>query len=108
MLESIVDPSAAVTPEYRRSTVVLTDGRVLNAIVNDRGGPTVVIQTQTERLIVRRDAIEEIRKTSASLMPEGLLDVLPANEVRDLIAYVMSPVQVPLSDHKTNAQTAVP
>ncbi len=41
-------------------------------------------------------------------MPEGLIDILPANERRDLIAYLMSPVQVPLSDRKANAQTAVP
>ena len=29
-------------------------------------------------------------------MPEGQLDVLPQKEVRDLIAYLMSPVQVPI------------
>jgi putative heme-binding domain-containing protein len=43
LLENIVDPSAAVAADYRMSTLVLTDGHVLNAIVNDRGGPTVVV-----------------------------------------------------------------
>ena len=60
LLENIVDPSGIVPFDYRMSTVVLTDGRVLNAIVNDRGGPTVVVQTPTDRLILSRGDIEEI------------------------------------------------
>jgi len=78
------------------STVVLVDGRVLNGIVSDQSGPTVTVQTPTERLVVDRADIEEIRKSELSLMPEGQLDVLPEKEVRDLIGYLMSPEQVPL------------
>jgi len=37
-------------------------------------------------------------------MPEGQLDVLPAKEVRDLIAYLMSPQQVPLPVGKPNSE----
>jgi putative membrane-bound dehydrogenase-like protein len=96
LLVNIVDPSALVAPAYRMSTVVLSDGRVLNGILNDQAGPTVTIQTPTERLVINRSDIEEVRKSELSLMPEGQLDVLPKNEVRDLIAYLMSPQQVPL------------
>ncbi len=96
LLENIVDPSALVAPAYRMSTVVLSDGRVLNGILSDQGGPTVAMQTPTERLVLNRSDIEEIRKSELSLMPEGQLDVLPEKEVRDLIAYLMSPVQIPL------------
>jgi hypothetical protein len=31
-----------------------------------------------------------------SAMPEGLLDSMPAADVRDLVAYLMHPRQVPL------------
>jgi putative membrane-bound dehydrogenase-like protein len=96
LLVNIIDPSALVAPAYRMSTVVLVDGRVLNGIVSDQSGPTVTVQTPTERLIVNRSDIEEIRKSELSLMPEGQLDVLPEKEVRDLISYLMSPEQVPL------------
>jgi putative membrane-bound dehydrogenase-like protein len=96
LLENIVDPSALVAPAYRMSTVVLSDGRVLNGILSDQGGPTIAVQTPTERLVLNRTDVEEIRKSELSLMPEGQLDVLPEKEVRDLIAYLMSPVQVPL------------
>jgi len=31
-------------------------------------------------------------------MPDGLLDTLSASEIRDLIAYLSQPTQVPLPD----------
>jgi len=105
LLVNIVDPSALVAPAYRMSTVVLSDGRVLNGILNDQSGPTVTIQTPTERLVINRSDIEEVRKSELSLMPEGQLDVLPKNEVRDLIAYLMSPQQVPLPPGSVNGES---
>jgi len=96
LLTNIVDPSATVAPAYRMSTIALVDGRVLNGIVLDQPGPTLSVQTPTERLIVNRSEVETIRNSDRSLMPDGLLDVLPEKEIRDLIAYLMSPQQVPL------------
>jgi putative membrane-bound dehydrogenase-like protein len=106
LLENIVDPSALVAPAYRMSTVVLADGRVLNGILSDPSGPTVTVQTPTERLLINRSDIEEVRKSELSLMPEGQLDVLPEKEVRDLIAYLMSPQQVPLPVGKPNSEAS--
>jgi putative heme-binding domain-containing protein len=96
LLENIVDPSAIVAPAYKMSTIALTDGRVLSGIVIDQPGQTLSVQTPTERLIVNRSDIEQIRKSDLSLMPDGLIDVLPEREVRDLLAYLMSPQQVSL------------
>ena len=106
LLENIVDPSALVAPAYRMSTVALADGRVLNGILSDQAGPTVTVQTPTERLIVNRSDIEEVRRSELSLMPEGQLDVLPEKEVRDLIAYLMSPQQVPLPVDKPKSEAS--
>jgi putative heme-binding domain-containing protein len=76
------------------SVVALTDGRVLNGVVSDRTDKTLQLQTPTERLTLPLDEIDEIRETNLSLMPEGQLDVMPADDVRDLIGYLMSPRQV--------------
>jgi hypothetical protein len=54
------------------------------------------VQTLTERLVVSRTDVEAIRDSELSLMPEGLIDTLTEKEVCDLIAYLMSPQQVPL------------
>jgi hypothetical protein len=56
----------------------------------------LTVQTLTERLVVSRTDVEAIRDSELSLMPEGLIDTLTEKEVRDLIAYLMSPQQVPL------------
>ena len=40
--------------------------------------------------------VEEISRTDQSLMPNGALDHLTPEEVRDLIAYLGSKTQVPL------------
>ena len=87
-----------MSADYRMSTIVLTDGRVLNGVVGNRTGPTLSVQTPTERIVVNGKDVEEIRASNLSLMPEGLLDVLSEKEMRDLTAYLMSPQQVPLEE----------
>jgi len=97
LLQNIIDPSALVAPAYRLSTIALSDGRILNGLViGDRSGPTLTVQTPTERLVINRSDIEAIRSSDLSLMPEGQLDALGEKEIRDLIGYLMSPQQVPL------------
>ncbi len=96
LLENVVDPSANVTNDYRMSAIALNDGRVLNGIVGSRTGPTLTVQTPTERLVVNRSDVEAIKDSTLSLMPDGLLDTLAGSDLNDLIAYLMSPQQVPL------------
>jgi len=43
-----------------------------------------------------RDEIEGIRPSGSSLMPDGLLDPLKPDEIRDLFAYLSHPTQVAL------------
>ena len=94
LLENIVDPSATISKNYKMSVVVLDDGRVLNGVVVSPTERTITLQTPTETLVLDRDAIEDQRETDLSLMPEGQLDRLSAEEIRDLISYLMSPTQV--------------
>jgi len=96
LLENVVDPSATVTNDYRMSVVSLSDGRLLNGVVGDRTGPTLTVQTPTERLVVNRSDVDAVKDSVLSLMPEGLLDPLNETDLRDLVAYLMSRQQSPL------------
>lgn len=96
LLGNIMDPSAVVGKDYRMSIVALTDGRVLNGLVVSKDERTLVLQTATQQVTVNGRDIEEIVQSSQSAMPEGLLTPLTETQVRDLIAYLQSPVQVPL------------
>jgi putative heme-binding domain-containing protein len=97
LLENIVDPSAVVGADFRMTVVAMNDGRLLNGLIRGQTERTITLQTQTETLTLDRADVEDLRPSPLSLMPEGLLDSLNPAEVRDLIAYLMHPSQVPLA-----------
>jgi putative membrane-bound dehydrogenase-like protein len=95
LLENIVDPSGVVNRDYRMSVVTLTDGRVLNGLVTARDDRAVTLVTPTDRHVIPTEDIDEVTVTQQSPMPEGLLDLLSPDAIRDLIGYLMQPAQVP-------------
>jgi putative heme-binding domain-containing protein len=102
LLENLVDPSAAVSADFRMVAVAMSDGRILNGLIKRQSARTLTLQTQIEAITLDRSEIEEIRPSSSSLMPDGLLDTLSPTEVRDLLAYLTYPAQVPLPSAETN------
>jgi putative membrane-bound dehydrogenase-like protein len=96
VLENVLDPSAVVARDYQMSVIMLKNGRVLNGIVKREDERSVTLRTQNETLVVPKVEIDTRTLSPLSLMPDGLLDKLSRDEVRDLIAYLASPEQVPL------------
>lgn len=96
LFENIVDPSAAVSADFRMTVFETKDGRILNGLVRARTDRTVTLQTQTESLVVERSEIEREQVSPLSLMPEGLLETLTESQVRDLIGYLSQKSQAPL------------
>ena len=98
LVENIVDPSATVNADFRVAVVALLDGRVLNGLVRSPTDRTITVQTQNEAVVLDRKEIEQINPSPLSLMPEGQLDPLAPDEIRDLFAYLRHRTQVPLPD----------
>ncbi len=96
LLENIVDPSAAVSADFRMTVLSLKDGRVLNGFITTKTDRTLTLRTMTEQLTVERSEISGQQELPQSLMPEGLLGAMSAAQVRDLFAYLMHPSQVAL------------
>jgi putative membrane-bound dehydrogenase-like protein len=96
LLENIIDPSAVVAADFKMSVVTLKNGRILTGIVVEPTERTLAVQTQTERVKLDREEIADVRPTSQSLMPDGLLAALSEEQVRDLVAYLMAREQVRL------------
>ena len=87
----------------------LKDGRVLNGLITDKTARTFSIRTMTESLTVERDEITVIQGSSASLMPEGLLEALAPEMVEALFAYLMHTSQVAMpSDDNTGRREEPP
>ena len=98
LLENIVDPSASVGTEFREILVRLESGQVISGVISEQNERTVTLQTAQEQVTLARKQIEELKPTPNSLMPDALLQNFTREQVRDLIAYLMSPEQVALAN----------
>jgi putative heme-binding domain-containing protein len=96
ILQNIVDPNAVIPNEYRASNLETKDGRSITAIITRQDDKSVTAVTANEVLVIPRDEIQSLTQSALSMMPEGLLQSLTDQEVRDLIYYLGRPAQVPL------------
>jgi putative membrane-bound dehydrogenase-like protein len=96
LLENIADPSGVVSADFRMSILTLKDGRILSGVVTESNDRTLTLRTVAEPLTVDRAEIVKQETSPMSMMPEGLLLAFQPDQIRDLIAYLMHPVQVPL------------
>ena len=89
MLNSILDPNAAVDARYFSYTIVTTDGRSFSGKLETETGNsiTLVAAGGQHRTILRRD-IEELRASGRSLMPEGIEEGLKPQDLADVIQFV--------------------
>jgi hypothetical protein len=78
------------------SLLQLLDGRVVSGLILKETESAVTLKTINDTVVVALDEIEDRKLSDLSLMPNGLLDPLKKEEIRDLVAYLASPVQVPL------------
>ena len=94
LLENILDPSAVVPADFRVSVLNLKDGRTITGVIPEQTERTLTVQTPAERLTIERTQIVKQAQLPISLMPEGLLAALGDENVKNLIAYLMSNGQV--------------
>jgi putative heme-binding domain-containing protein len=91
ILLNIVNPSAEIREGFAGSIIAMTDGRILAGMIIDQDKNVIVIRDSTgHQTILDRDAIDTMRPCPNSIMPEGLLEPLAAQELRDLFAYLRS------------------
>lgn len=90
LLGNIVDPNSVVPADYRVTVLKLKDGRTLTGVLPEQNERTLTLQTPAERLVIQRSEVTGQEQLPASLMPEGLLTALGEENVRHLVAYLMS------------------
>ncbi len=87
----IVNPNAEIREGFETSVITTESGRTLNGIIVEKDNRVVVLRTADgQRVVLPKDEIETQRVAGVSLMPEGLLQTLTDQEVRDLFAYLRS------------------
>lgn len=94
LLHNILDPNAEIPNAYRAATLELRDGRVLSGVIGAQDDRVVTVVTTNETVTMPRADIRTITQSEVSMMPEGLLEPLTDQEVRDLMAYLRGSRQV--------------
>lgn len=88
LLENIIDPSASVARDYQMQILELKDGRTISGFPVSQNASSVTIRTLNDRVIIPRTDVSTTTQTTKSIMPDGLLQALSSEQVRDLIAYL--------------------
>jgi putative heme-binding domain-containing protein len=92
LMDAIVLPSKAISDQYGSHQVVTESGSVLVGRVVELDGLVHVytIEANAKPTILKKSEVEEMTPSKVSQMPEGLIDTLNAEELKDLIAYIQS------------------
>ena len=94
VLMSVIQPSAIVSDQYSNSIIGRVDGgKTIGRILNEEGDKLQLAVNPFDfsvQLAVNRSDILSIDRSPESPMPVGLLNSLNAQEVADLLAYLIS------------------
>jgi putative heme-binding domain-containing protein len=94
ILENVTNPNALIGKDYELHLFALKDGRVVSGLVRKETDSAFTVQTLTSEDVVAKADIKEHTLPGISMMPIGQFTALSKEQVRDLIAYLASPVQV--------------
>lgn len=93
VLQEILDPSHRIEEKYAMQLIVKTSGQVVSGIIvkQDAGSISILENPEAKQpTVIKRADIEEMVKTSTSIMPKALLDKYSQDEVLEILAYLKS------------------
>jgi putative heme-binding domain-containing protein len=94
LLEAIIDPGKEISDQYGGRIFKLKDGsQVVGRIMNLKGDNYRVnsdMMNPSAYTEVHVDKVESIEPSPISMMPPGLLSTMSADDILDLLAYLIS------------------
>ncbi len=93
ILESFVVPSKVISDQYVNSVIETEDGRIITGRVLTDEPDSITVRTDPfarELTVLKKSEIAHREPSKISEMPQGLINVLTADDVLDLIAYLRS------------------
>ena len=91
IMESILEPSKDIAPEYEAVAVATRDGRVITGLRINETNFNIQLREENGRFhsLLKRD-LDEVKVMKKSLMPENFGELLTVKELHDLFAYLMT------------------
>jgi putative heme-binding domain-containing protein len=89
LLSNVLDPSAVIGPAYQAVAVLTDDGRVVTGLPTEQTDQRIVLKLQGGKTeVLNMASVEQIKRSSVSLMPEDLEQQATEQELADLFAYL--------------------
>ena len=94
VLEAILWPSKVISDQYQSEMFELKDGKIVTGVIVRETPAAVQVrtaETPDKPVAIPKAQIANRAPSTASLMPEGLLEALSQTDTADLLAFVMAP-----------------
>lgn len=88
LLENIIDPSATLPADFRMTVIRGKDGSVVSGMVKRETEYTITLGNPGGEITLDLESVAKRELLPQSIMPEGLLEALKPDDVRDLIGYL--------------------
>lgn len=89
LLTQILDPNRSVEGNFQTYTVAMHDGRVFTGILTTESKTAIeILDAENKRTTLLREDIEELSRSTKSLMPEGLEKQVTREELTDVLAFL--------------------
>jgi putative heme-binding domain-containing protein len=91
VMESILQPSQEIAPEFEAVAVATKDGRVITGLRVNETNFNIQLREENGRFhsFLKRD-LDEFKVLKKSLMPENFAELLTVKELHDLFAYLIT------------------
>ena len=98
LLENVLAPNALIGNAYQMHSLLMNDGRLLTGLIKSETNSSItLVMTAGTEVTVDPAEIDERKLSDQSMMPMEMFDKLPHPDVIDLVAYLRSAQQTPLS-----------
>ena len=91
LIESVLAPSATIVNGFETYTVVTSEGRTLQGVIQRATTRHLVLRNaQRNEVTVARNQIERLIRSETSIMPAGLDRSLSLRQISDLVAFLQT------------------
>jgi len=92
LLDAMLEPSAVISDQYAAHIVLGKDGTLAEGLLADDGDELIVYtrDPSSAPVVFERQDVQVVKPSTLSQMPTGLVDTLNEEELRDLLAYLLS------------------
>ncbi|HUY92930.1 MAG TPA: PQQ-dependent sugar dehydrogenase [Pirellulales bacterium] len=91
LLSHVLRPSQKIDEPYAAYALATGDGQLLTGLIVEKNDREIVLKTAEKQIVrIAHEDVDELHKSDKSLMPDGVLSDLTAQEAADLFEYLRS------------------